>query len=371
MLKIKSPPMSSQLLPRLNHLPSIIGTLCLGAGGGYVFSLMQMPLAWMIGAMVFTTIASLSGAPLKSSQSIRSLVIPVIGLMLGSSFTPTTMGGIGAWIPSLSSMIVYVIVITIVVGMLMYRYVGMGPITAFFSATPGGLATMVIVGRDAGGDERQIALTHSVRVFITVLIIPLWFKIFEDYTPGGLSALGSIVNLNFIDASVMLSCAIIGIYGGKLLRLPSAQLLGPMILSAVIHATGLTQAKPPIEILNIAQLVIGTMAGARFSGIALTKVYRVLTAAVASTVFMVGFAAIIAIFLERATGLPFRVIWLAFAPGGLAEMTLISLSLNIDPAFVSTHHLLRVLFMVLISPILFQLLRKFLNITGDEPHKKP
>jgi membrane AbrB-like protein len=347
-----------------------MGTLFLGAGGGYAFSLMQMPLAWMIGAMVFTTIASLSGVPLKSSQNIRSLVIPILGLMLGSTFTPTTMNGIGAWIPSLSSMIAYVLVITIVVGILMYRYVGMGPITAFFSATPGGLATMVIVGRDAGGDERQIALTHSVRVFITVLIIPLWFKLFEGYTPGGLSALGSIINLNLIDALIMVSCAIVGIYGGKLLRLPSSQLLGPMILSAVIHATGLTHAKPPVEILNISQLVIGTMVGARFAGIALTQVYRVLTAAVASTIFMVGFAAIIAISLEKATGLPFQVIWLAFAPGGLAEMTLISLSLNIDPAFVSTHHLSRVLFMVLVSPILFQLLQKNLKITGDEPRKR-
>ena len=86
---------------------------------------------------------------------------------------------------------------------------------------------------------------------------------------------------------------------------------------------------------------------------------------------MVGFAAIIAVFLEGVTGLPFRAVWLAFAPGGLAEMTLISLSLNIDPAFVSTHHLLRVLFMVLISPILFKFLQKHLNIKGDTPRKKP
>ena len=186
-----------------------------------------------------------------------------------------------------------------------------------------------------------------------------------------MSALGSVKNLSLIDASIMVSSAIVGIYGGKLLRIPSAQLLGPMILSAAIHATGLTHAKPPVEIVNIAQLVIGTMVGARFAGIALAQVFHVLTAAIASTIFMVGFAAIIAVFLEGATGLPFRAVWLAFAPGGLAEMTLISLSLNIDPAFVSTHHLLRVLFMVLISPILFKFLQKHLNIKGDTPRKKP
>ena len=363
--------MSSQQLTKRKDLPAIVGTLFLGAAGGFAFDLMHMPLAWMIGAMVVTTIASLSGVRLKTAPKVRSLVIPILGLMLGSAFTPETMVGFGSWIPSISLMIVYVLVITAVVGTLFYRYVGMGPITAFFSASPGGLATMVIVGKDAGGDERGIALTHSVRVFITVLIIPLWFRIFEGYTPGGMSALGSVKNLSLIDASIMVSSAIVGIYGGKLLRIPSAQLLGPMILSAAIHATGLTHAKPPVEIVNIAQLVIGTMVGARFAGIALAQVFHVLTAAIASTIFMVGFAAIIAVFLEGATGLPFRAVWLAFAPGGLAEMTLISLSLNIDPAFVSTHHLLRVLFMVLISPILFKFLQKHLNIKGDTPRKKP
>ena len=58
------------------------------------------------------------------------------------------------------------------------------------------------------------------------------------------------------------------------------------------------------------------------------------------------------------TGLPFPALWLAFAPGGLAEMTLISLAMGIDTAFVSTHHLLRVVFMVTAAPLVFALIRK-------------
>lgn len=349
----------------------IVATLILASIGGYLFSLLQMPLAWMIGAMIFTTVASLAGAPLKASPQIRTCVIPVLGIMLGSAFTPETLDGITHWLPSLGSMIGYVIFSALTIGALFYRFVGVGPITAFFSATPGGLATMVLIGRDAGGDERAIALTHAVRVLLTVLIIPLWFRVFEGYEPGGMTALGSVSDLGLTDAAVMLLTAVAGIYGGRLIRLPSAQLLGPMILSAVLHAGGFTSSKPPFEIVNIAQVAIGAMIGARFAGVAIRQVLRVMSAAILSTLFLVALAAAIAALLAEVTDLPFRALWLAFAPGGLAEMTLISLSLNIDPAFVSTHHLLRVMFMVLAAPLLFKFLQSALHIEGDEPWKKP
>jgi len=80
---------------------------------------------------------------------------------------------------------------------------------------------------------------------------------------------------------------------------------------------------------------------------------------------MVGLAALAGLGLSQVTGLPFDAIWLAFAPGGLAEMTLISLAMGIDVAFVSTHHLIRVTFMVIAAPIVFQLLRKHFGIKED------
>ncbi len=352
------------------NLPAVLATLCLAAAGGYAFNLMQMPLAWMMGAMVCTTAASLSGAPLKASPLARSFVIPVLGLMIGSAFTPDTVENISHWFLSMGLMIVYIVTVAVIAGTLFYQYLGVGPITAFFSATPGGLATMVIVGRDAGGDERTIALTHAVRVFLTVLIIPIWFRIFEGYQPGDVGALGFVRDLGLPDAGIMILTAILGIYGGRLIRLPSAQLLGPMILSAAVHMSGLTEAKPPVEIVNIAQVVIGASVGARFTGIALSHVFKVLLAAIGSTFFMVGLAAVIAFFVQSTAGLPFREVWLAFAPGGLAEMALISITLNIDPAFVSTHHLLRVVFMVLTAPLFFKLLKSQFHIEGDEPHRK-
>jgi uncharacterized protein len=345
----------------------IVITLALGTVGGWVFDLLRLPLAWMIGAMCVTTVAALAGLPMKSSSTLRNIMIPVLGIMLGSAFTPEALENADLWLPSLITMIGYVAFVATCVGVFLYRFVGVGAITAFFSATPGGLATMVVLGGDKGGDERTIALTHSVRVLLTVLIIPFWFRMFAGYEPGGLAQLGTIENLPVTDAALLILCGVVGVFGGKLLRLPSAQVLGPMLVSVGLHLSGITDAKPPVEVLNVAQVVIGAGIGARFAGIDLRFMARVLSASIVSTVFMVGLAAAIGLGLEAATGLPFQTILLSFAPGGLAEMALISLAMGIDPAFVSTHHLLRVAFMVSAAPLAFHFLERKFGITGDAP----
>jgi membrane AbrB-like protein len=339
-------------------------SLAIGAVGGVIFQWLHMPLAWMIGAMIFTTVAALSGAPVRGSSRLRSIMVPVLGIMLGSGFSPETLARVHLWIPSIVSMLAFVVVIIGCMAAYLYKFAGYGPVTAFFSAAPGGLATMVVIGTEFGGDERRIGLTHSIRILLTVLIIPFYFKIFEGYVPGGLDSLGSITHLSLRDGLILGACAL-GYPLFKVLRLPSAQILGPMTLSACVHIAGLTTAKPPVEIVNIAQLVIGTGIGARFTGVSITKLFHVMLAAAGSTIFMVGLAALAGLGLSQVTPLPFDAIWLAFAPGGLAEMTLISLALGIDVAFVSTHHLIRVTFMVIMAPLVFRFLRHYWNIRED------
>jgi uncharacterized membrane protein AbrB (regulator of aidB expression) len=45
---------------------------------------------------------------------------------------------------------------------------------------------------------------------------------------------------------------------------------------------------------------------------------------------------------------------LAFAPGGLAEMSLIAFALAIDAAFVAAHHVLRIAMIVVAAPLIFR-----------------
>lgn len=343
--------------PRLALIAGILGTLAFGAVGGAVFDWLTVPLAWLIGAMVVTTAGALMGAPLRGPGQLRNVMIGVLGIMLGSSFTPDALANAGDWVLSLSVLVLFVITVVGMVSLYLTKVGGYDPVSAYFSASPGGLATMVSMGMSMGGDERLIGLTHSVRIMLTVLIIPFWFRFFAGYVPGDVPDIGSFGSVSGMDLLILASCAL-GYPLAKVLRFPAASMMGPLLLSAAVHMAGFTAAKPPSEIINLAQVVIGTGIGCRFVGIPVRHVITTLVTSAGATLFMLGLAAMTALGLEQATGLPFQALWLSFSPGGLAEMTLISLSMGIDTAFVSTHHLLRVLFMVLAAPLVFSILRK-------------
>ena len=116
----------------------MLASLVFGAIGGVIFHWLTMPLAWMIGAMTFTTGAALSGAPVRGSRRIRTIFIPVLGIMLGSSFTPETLGQVSSWVPSVVTMLLFVVIVVAAVGVFLHKAMGFGPVSAYFSATPGG-----------------------------------------------------------------------------------------------------------------------------------------------------------------------------------------------------------------------------------------
>lgn len=346
--------------PKTRPLRMVL-TLALGGVGGILFHELHMPLPWMIGALVFTVVASLSGAPLVRPKRLRLYMVPVLGVMLGAGFTPEAIRHASEWVASLSMLLVYAVGITAMVSYYLVRIAKWDPATSYFSASPGGFGEMALLGEAMGADDRKISLNHSVRIMLTVLVIPFWFKFFEGYQPGNMGALGNMADIRLKDAAILIACAVVGYYVARRLRFPAAQLLGPTLVSAIVHMSGLTEARPPQEIVALAQVVIGASIGCRFLGISLRDMFGTMVQAAGITTFMLGAAYAGAWTVSYFTGLPVNTLWLAFAPGGLAEMTLISLSLGIDVAFVSVHHMVRVIFLVAMAPIAFKLLKGVLE----------
>jgi uncharacterized membrane protein AbrB (regulator of aidB expression) len=48
---------------------------------------------------------------------------------------------------------------------------------------------------------------------------------------------------------------------------------------------------------------------------------------------------------------------LAYAPGGLSEMSLVALATGAEVAFVALHHVVRIVMVILAAPLAFRLLR--------------
>ncbi len=345
--------------PALAHYARIVLTLLLAAAGGTVCWKLDTPLPWMIGAMTVVTIAALSGLPVRSLAPFRATMITVLGVMLGSSFTPALMGHVAEWPIPLAGLLVYCS-LTLAIGMAYFRFVAKNdPVTAFFAAAPGGLNEMTIMGTQMGGDERTISLTHAVRILLVVFTIPIWFRVFANYAPAARAAAEiGIASMAPLELAKLAACAVIGYFLGRRLRLPAYTVLGPMFVSAVAHLTALTAARPPIEIVSMAQVVMGVGIGCRFAGARLGEVGRSMMHGAVFAVILIAITVACCAVLNRITDLPVSALVLAYAPGGLAEMSLVALALSIDIAFVATHHAFRLFIVLLFAPPTFRWLKK-------------
>jgi membrane AbrB-like protein len=195
-----------------------------------------------------------------------------------------------------------------------------------------------------------------MRVMLTVLVIPIWFRVFHGYAPNGTVFLGHMADVPVADGLILVVSGIAGYFLARWVRLPLPFLTGPMIVSAIVHALGWTAALPPAELVAVAQIVFGASIGCRFAGMALRRIVKVMMISSAMTLAMLLFAFAFAFAVHEVTGLPFSALLLAYSPGGVAEMNLITVALQIDPAFVATHHIIRIGFLLLVGPFLMRFL---------------
>lgn len=339
---------------------SSLPALVIGSLGGAAFVWLHMPLPWMLGAMFLVAVLSLflprrQSKYLRVNTGFRALMITVLGVLLGSGFTPAMI----ARLPELGGLMLIMLVFLPIGGAVSYavfRRIGNLPkVESYFSAMPGGLTEMTLMGESMGGNPRQIVLVHAVRVFVVVMTIPFYFRIFEGYVaqPLNFSATGNHVSPQ--DALLLIACGIAGWLLGRRVNLPAAQLVGPMLFSAAVHLAGFSTAKPPPELVAMAQVAMGAGLGARFVGLPLIEIRRLAWLAVISTFAMLAAAILVSFLASWITGFSRQTILLTISPGGVAEISLVALALGIDATIVTCMHIFRIVTVVFFAKPVFKL----------------
>lgn len=345
-----------------NKIITVFIAILIGTVGGFIFAIIKIPLPWMLGAMVFVTIAAVSGVPVLLPFMLRQSMVVFIGVLLGSQFTPELFDQISSWLISVIAMLFYGIIVMFLVLSYLKKFGNYDPITAYFSAAPGGLNDMTIIGGEMGGDDRIIALTQASRVLLVVMTIPFLFRIFGGYeAPSGLLPKGQGFDLPFREWCIIGICVTLGPFIARKLKLPAAFLLGSLILTAIAHIAGWSNSSPPTGLVAAAQVILGTAIGCRFTGTDYGEITRVIKISVGSAFILMSTAVGAGLLLSEITGLPWYLVTLAYAPGGLAEMSLIAFGIGQDVPFVATHHLCRIGMVILLAPIAFKLIKKYFS----------
>ena len=333
--------------------------LLLGTLSGALAHWVGLPLPWMLGPMIGTTIAAMAGVPLAGPNRLRPLVVPVIGVLLGAALTPQSFAALGQWGVTFGLLPPFLLV-TAGAAFVVYRRIGgLDTPTAFFAAMPGGLNDMGLLGAAHGGDERRIALAHATRILVVITCVVLFYGLVLGAQAPGPG--GNWVGLDapsLRDWVILGACALIGAPLGQALRLPAAPVFGPLILSGVAHLTAFVTIAPPTVIVIVAQIVIGTVIGCRFRGIPVREVLRDIGLGTVASLAMIAVAAAFALLIRALTGTDLVQAFLAYSPGGLAEMSLLALAMQQDAAYVSITHVVRLFIVIGLADLVFRLIRR-------------
>ncbi len=339
-------------------MPPTFKALFIGAIGGGLFFVADLPLAWMMGSMCITTIFAVRGANLSVNGHLRKVMTAVLGIMLGSSFSSDTASKLTAWS---GGVILLAICVLLSMGLvyLYFRKIGkFDRTTAYFSAAPGGFNVMYEVGEAKGGDGRTIALIHATRILLLVMTVPIAFR-YAIALPSSEQSLVLMGEIEHLKSYGLLTVAgISGYFLGSILRLPAYHLMGPMLVAGLLSISGMVQVMPPMILIYLAQLVIGTAIGLRFLGTTFNEIKRIILLSCGSTIMMILLATILAFLAADMVGISIPGLILALSPGGLAEMSLVALGLGIDVAFVSIMHVIRIAFVIACIPLAFPFFEK-------------
>lgn len=335
-------------------------TIALGGFGGLIATQIGAPLPWLAGALVVIAAASLAGVrivgqPLQFPIDIRKYFIPIVGVSIGGAFSWELLDAATRWWPTLLVLGAFV-PLAHLAGFLIYRRLGkLDVVTAYFAAMPGGFVEALAIGEQQGADPSRLALLQFSRLIFCTLSVPLIFMVVEGHAVG--SAAGVSMSrdagggLDLLDAVVLIGAGALGLFGGQAIGLPAAIVTGPLILSGAAHLGGLTSAVPPDWMVSVTQLVVGVSLGVRFAGLTARTAFDGMALAFLNVMGLLAIGAAVGALLAGSVSQSIEAVVLAFAPGGVVEMSLVAVSLDISVVYVTTHHVLRILLTVFFAQL--------------------
>ena len=85
-------------------LPVFARTVVIAFVGGAIFNALNLPLPWMLGAMMATGSVTLMRVETNMDVRLRTLMIIVLGVLLGSAFSPEILERAAVWPVTLISL---------------------------------------------------------------------------------------------------------------------------------------------------------------------------------------------------------------------------------------------------------------------------
>lgn len=327
----------------------IIRVAVLAIVGALIFSVLHMPIPWLLGPLFSVLVAQFFiKKELSWPAQFRSAGLLVIGIAVGQAFELYLFSQLGQLTIYMLVLNVALLLFCLALAWLAARVARISLKTAVLASVPGGLSQLVTFAEEERDtDLAVVTYFHVVRVVAVVLFIP--FLISGQLVSGEDAAYTG----SWWQLMLMIGLAVLAVPLGKRLKLPVPQFLSPIILVILLKLCAVEVPAMPVSVLHIAQLFIGAYIGLLLKPQMIKLPPRVLVMGLFSTVLMIGCAFLGSSWLSYALQFSFATSFLSTAPGGLDQMALLAAAVGADVSVVTVFQLFRILFIfLLVFPLL-------------------
>ena len=316
-----------------------------------------LPLAWFLGPMLVTSVASLAGLKIKIPRLVLSSILVLLGLYIGNYIDKDLFTQIHEWALTSVIMLVYIILSILIVSQYLQKFSKYEKKTSVFSAAPGALGPLMILAEDQKTDLSHVATSHLIRLIIIVTVFPFFVNSYHD--AGPINEIDQIINdQNIYQLVILILTSIFLIIFFDKIKFPAALLSGTLVASGFLQITEIASYQFSPDIIDYCLLILGASIGCRFADKTFGEIIRNSFHSFIATVLLVLLGLLAAYCASLIIDKNIFTLMLSYCPGGIYEVAVIAIFFDLDPEFVSFHHIIRLLIILFVVPIMLKLMKK-------------
>ncbi|MBP1155033.1 MULTISPECIES: AbrB family transcriptional regulator [unclassified Paenibacillus] len=338
-------------------------TLAVTFVGGLLFTLLDVPLSWMLGPLTAALLwQGLTKRELKWPVGFRNGGLLLLGYSMGLSFTAESARQIAGQLPSMLLATLLTVGFSLGFAWLIARRTGITLQSSVIGSVPGGLSQMVVLSEEIkGADQTVVSFMQTIRLLTVIFVVPFLavHGLADSAAPGtgvlpqpaAAAASGAPAWAVPVITALVIASALLAMR----LRLPTPWFLGPIIVAAALTVTNSGAPHLPTPLVLAAQWSLGIYLGLGIRFSALVGWRRLLPYSLAGGIAVVVLSLTLSYGYSLVLPISMVTAFLSTSPGGMTEMGVTAAAIGGDVSMVVAYQMFRILFILFIVPYLLRL----------------
>jgi len=151
--------------------PAFLTTLGIAACGPFLGRLVRLPNPVFLGPMVLGIALKFSGiATFQLPEWLLALSYMLVGWSIGLRFTRQTLQQMRRALPMVTLSIIALIVFCGLIGVLLWRFAGVDPLTAYLATSPGGMDSVAVIAAASGNVDISFIMALQLLRFAILMV---------------------------------------------------------------------------------------------------------------------------------------------------------------------------------------------------------